>query len=105
MNINRFTIRTQEAIYSAQEIAKERRNPELEPEHLLLALLNQQESVIIPVLQKTGVSVDSVNSYLKRRISGFPVVQGESDLYLSKRLNRLLDVPQKEMKALRDEYI
>ncbi|MGB9599662.1 MAG: Clp protease N-terminal domain-containing protein, partial [Myxococcota bacterium] len=105
MNINRFTIKTQEGIFAAQDIAKEKNNPELEVEHLLLSLLNQQESVIVPVLQKIGVNVDTVKTYLQRRIAALPVVHGSTELYLSRRLNRLFDVAAKEMKALKDEYI
>jgi ATP-dependent Clp protease ATP-binding subunit ClpB len=105
MNINRFTIRTQEALYSAQELAKERGNSELEVEHLLLSLLKQEDSVIVPILQKAGVSVDAVKLYLERRIAALPVVQGSVDLYLSRRLNRLFDIAAKEMRGLKDEYI
>ncbi|MCX7943310.1 MAG: ATP-dependent chaperone ClpB [Deltaproteobacteria bacterium] len=105
MNINKFTIKTQEALYSAQELAKERKNSELEVEHLLLSLLNQQESVIIPIIKKTGVNFDVVKTYLERRVAALPIVQGESELYISRRLNKLIDIAQKEMKALKDEYI
>ena len=105
MNINRFTIKTQEALYSAQELAKERGNSELEVEHLLLSLLKQEDSVIVPILQKAGVSVDAVKLYLERRIAALPVVQGSVDLYLSRRLNRLFDIAAKEMRGLKDEYI
>lgn len=105
MNINRFTIKTQEGIISAQELAKEHNNPELEVEHLLLSLLNQQESVIVPVLRKIGVNVDTLKTYLRRRIEALPVVQGDGELYLSRRLNKLFDVAAKEMRALKDEYI
>jgi ATP-dependent Clp protease ATP-binding subunit ClpB len=105
MNINRFTIKTQEALYSAQELAKERGNSELEVEHLLLSLLKQEDSVIVPILQKAGVSVDAVKLYLERRIAALPVVQGNVDLYLSRRLNRLFDIAAKEMRGLKDEYI
>ena len=105
MNINRFTIRTQEALYSAQEIAKERNNPELEVEHVLLSLLNQKESIIVPIVQRIGVSVDSLRSYLDRRISTFPIVHGDAELFISRRLNKLIDIAMKEMKALKDEYI
>ena len=105
MNINKFTIKTQEALYSAQEMAKERGNSELEVEHLLLSLLNQEDSVIVPILQKIGISVDAVKVYLDRRIAALPVVEGRIDLYLSRRLNRLFDIAAKEMKGLKDEYI
>ncbi len=105
MNINRFTIKTQEAIYSAQELAKEKGNPTIEVEHLLLSLLNQQESVIIPILQKLGVNVDGVKDYINKRIASLPVVQGDNELYLSRRLNKLFDIAAKEMKLLKDEYI
>lgn len=105
MNINRFTIKMQEAIFAAQELAKERKNPELDIEHLLLSLLSQQESIIVPIIQKTGISIDAIKAQLDKRISMFPVVQSDSDLYLSRRLNRLFDIATKEMKALKDEYI
>ncbi len=105
MNINRFTIKTQEALFSAQELAKERRNPELDVEHLLLSLLNQQDSIIVPLIQKTGVSVDTVKTYLNKRIAEFPILDGDNDLMLSKRLNRIFDIAAKEMKNLKDEYI
>ena len=57
MNADRMTVKTQEAIQAAQQLAESRRNPQIAPEHLLAVLLEQDAGVVVPVLQKLGADV------------------------------------------------
>ena len=57
MNADRMTVKTQEAIQAAQQLAESRRNPQIAPEHLLAVLLEQVAGVVVPVLQKLGADV------------------------------------------------
>ena len=60
MQPDRFTVKSQEAVAAAQRLAAERRNPEVAPAHLLLALLDQEDGLVVPVLQKLGADVASI---------------------------------------------
>ena len=64
MQPDRFTIKSQEALQAAQQLADERRNPQTTPEHLLAVLLEQEEGVAVPVLRKLGVEPASVRQAL-----------------------------------------
>ena len=57
MQPDRFTVKSQEAVAAAQRLAAERRNPEVTPAHLLLALLDQDDGLVVPILQKLGADV------------------------------------------------
>src|SRR5437763_630911 len=83
MQADRFTIKSQEAIAAAREIAAARRNPQVGPNHLLLALLEQQDTLVAPVLQRLGVvigrdeEIRRVIQVLSRRTKNNPVLIGE----------------------------
>ena len=62
MQPDRFTVKSQEAVAAAQRLAAERRNPEVAPAHLLLALLDQEDGLVVPVLQKLGADVASIRA-------------------------------------------
>ena len=62
MNLDRFTIKSQEAIAAAGSLAERRRNPQVLPEHLLLVLLEQEGGVVTPVLNKLGIDVAGVRA-------------------------------------------
>ncbi len=62
MQADKFTIKSQEAIQAAQQLAHERGNPEITPEHLLMVLLEQEGSIVVPVLQKIGADVATIRS-------------------------------------------
>src|ERR1700694_5421074 len=94
---DRLTEKTQEAIQQAQ-------HQEITPEHLLLALLQQQDGTVPPILQQIGVDPVRVASDVKAQLDRLPKVYG-AETYLGSRLRRLLDAASTEMERLKDEYL
>src|SRR3954453_10509022 len=78
MKADRFTIKSQEAIAAARELAAARPNPQVGPNHLLLALLEQKDTLVIPVLHRIGVDVDVVRRNANEAIDMMPAVTGEA---------------------------
>ena len=107
MQMERLTIKSQEALQEAQRIAQGFSHQELDGEHLLLALLGQPESLIPDLLQKIGVSNANVKSALEAELGRRHKVQGitSSDVFLSNSLKKALDAAQAEASKLKDEYV
>src|ERR1700737_3857385 len=101
---DRLTEKTQEAIQQAQTLAQESQHQEITPEHLLLALLQQQDGTVPPILQQIGVDPARVASDVKAQLDRLPKVYG-AETYLGSRLRRLLDAASTEMERLKDEYL
>jgi ATP-dependent Clp protease ATP-binding subunit ClpB len=104
MRLDRYTLRGQEAIQSAIEAAERNQNQQVEPEHLLLALLEQPESVVRPILGKTGANLQVVLNDLQAAIGRFPKVQGGQQ-YFSPRTSQIFTASQKEAERMQDEYV
>ena len=77
----KFTVKARESVQSAQSIADQREHQALEPEHLLLALLEQQEGIVGPLLAKLGVPVDGLRRELETQFGKLPTVRGASGSY------------------------
>jgi ATP-dependent Clp protease ATP-binding subunit ClpB len=107
MQPDRFTIKAQEAVAAASRIASESRNTEIAPAHLLLALLEQDDGLVVPVLQKLGADVDAIIARTRGAVDELPALSGdaEPDVRPSSELVRVLQRAEKEMTALGDEYI
>jgi ATP-dependent Clp protease ATP-binding subunit ClpA len=107
MQMDRLTIKAQEALKEAQEVAKRNSNQAVDAEHLLAALLGQGESLVPSVLQKLGVSVPPLSAAVQEEIERKVKVRGEasSDLYMSPTLKKVFDAAESEAGKLRDEYI
>src|SRR3990172_7481397 len=101
---DRLTIKSQEALQAAQQLAQERQHQELLPEHLLLALVRQKDGVVGPILQRAGVRPPAVEERLGRELSRVPRVTG-AEIYVSSRLARILDGAWREAQGLKDEYV
>src|SRR5437867_7284004 len=101
---DRLTEKTQEAIQQAQALAQEAQLQDLTPEHLLLALLQQPDGTVPPILQQIGVDPSRVAAELKAQLDRLPKVYG-AESYLGSRLRRLLDAAWSEMERLKDEYL
>jgi ATP-dependent Clp protease ATP-binding subunit ClpB len=106
MQAERFTIKSQEAIAAAAELAASRRNPQVNTNHLLLALLEQQDALVLPVLQHLGVDVDKVRRGANDALDLLPTVTGEAaapdyDAEFIATLHRA----EAEAKKLGDQYI
>ncbi|MCG9127981.1 ATP-dependent chaperone ClpB [Candidatus Poribacteria bacterium] len=106
MRLDRFTIKAQEALQKAQTIASEAQNPELSVEHLVFALFQQPDGIVEPICQKIGVSTDDIINKVNEVIENSPRVQGvDSDLRISKSLQLVLEITEKEATNLKDEYL
>src|SRR5258708_30741233 len=103
---DKFTVKAQEAVRRATELASERGNPELLPIPLLAALLEDKEGIVAPVLEKTGVGPQSVLTDLYREIEKLPKVSGDAtQAVLSNAANKLLEQAFKEAANFKDEYV
>jgi len=107
MNFNKFTIKAQEAVQKAIELAQNMNHQAVEPAHILKALLSDSENVTVNILKKLGVSVPAVLEKLEKNIKTFPVVKGASvsGQYLSNNSKGVFDKAQNEADDLGDEYI
>src|SRR5215208_2348272 len=107
MQPDRFTIKAQEAVAAAQRFAAEGQNTEVTPAHLLLALLDQEDGLVIPVLQKLGADVAALRERVRGVTGGLPSLTGdaEPDVRPSQSLVRTLQRAEKESAGLGDEYI
>ncbi len=109
MDINRFTEKAQEAIRSAQSNAARYSHQQIDVEHLLAALLEQENGLAPSILSKAGVNVESAARRLESEIGRMPKVSGPSggpdQVFISSRLNRLLTAAEDEARKLKDEYV
>ncbi len=100
----RFTVKAQEAVRAAQALAEREGHPEIQPEHLLLALLEQAEGVVGPLLAKLGVRPEALRREVEAELGRLPRVTGTAGQYVSPRLAKVLDAAWAEAERLRDEY-
>src|SRR4051812_44800700 len=107
MQADRFTVKSQEAVAAAQRLASEGSNPEVAPAHLLLALLEQDEGVVVPVLQRLGVDAQDARSRAGEAIEKLPKLSGNTvpDVRPSSEFVWVLQQAEKESTGLGDEYI
>src|SRR5690348_5258322 len=103
MNPNKITTKAQEALQATQAIASERGHQALEPEHLLLALLDQREGIVVSTLQKMNVSLDVLRSDIEKILQKRAQVSGAQP-YMSRELVQVLDNAETQAQALQDEY-
>ncbi len=107
MQADRFTVKSQEGVAAAQGLASQHRNTEVAPAHLLLALLEQQDGLVVPVLNKLSTDVASVRSRAEEAVAALPSISGaeEPEARPSGAFIKVLQRAEKEMAALGDEYI
>ena len=105
IRFDKLTLKGQEALQSAQSHAQEKGNPQVTPEHLLWALMEQKEGVVLPILQKLGVNLQTIARELADLVAKLPKVQGQAELYISPSLNRILEEAFKEADQFKDEYV
>ena len=106
MRTDRFTIKAQEALQQAQEIASRLGHQEIQSEHVLLALLAQPEGIVTPLFQKLGAAPSRVASALERELECLPKVGGVSGgERISQRLKKSLDQAWDQATRLKDEYL
>jgi len=105
MNYNRLTIKSQEVIERARNIAEEYGHHEIITAHLLLAMIEQQESFSVSLLKKMEINVDFVIQSLKKYLDTQPKISGVFQSTLSKEVNDIFNQSEKEVTNLQDEYI
>src|SRR4029077_4723659 len=83
IRFDKFTLKSQEALQAAQSHAQEKGNPQIAPEHLLWALVQQKDGVVLPVLQKLGADIQVLAQELGKAAAKLPKVEGQSEIQLS----------------------
>src|SRR5207302_9322325 len=104
MRLDKFTLRGQEAIQAGIELAERNQNQQVEPEHLLCAMLEQPEGIARPLLGKLSANLQVVLNDCQAAIARFPRVQGGQQ-YLSPRLTQIFTAAQKQADKMQDEYV
>jgi ATP-dependent Clp protease ATP-binding subunit ClpB len=102
---DKLTIRAQEAVSGAQSLATDLGNPQIDPLHLLAALLRESEGVIGPLLDRIGANREQLGSIVESEVTRFPKVSGGSPPQISPELGRVLDDAQREADAMKDEFV
>ncbi len=105
MRFDKFTLKGQEAVQAAQDVASKQGHQQLEPIHLLMSLLLQPEGVVVPALQKLGVSTPAVLKDVETELSALPKVTSGFEQFLAPSLNQVLDRAFKEADQFKDEYV
>ena len=104
MRLDKFTLRGQEAIQSAIELAEKNQHQQVEPEHLLVAMLEQPEGIVRPILGKLGANVAVILNDTQAAVARFPRVQGGQQ-YFSTRTTQIFAASQTQADKMQDEFI
>jgi ATP-dependent Clp protease ATP-binding subunit ClpB len=105
MRFDKLTLKAQEALQSAQELAAQRDHQQIEPLHLLAALLQQREGIVPPLLARLGVPQQVLATDLEKKLAQLPVVTGVAQQYLGASANEVLKRAFDEAEKFRDEYV
>ena len=109
MDMNRMTLKLQEAMQAASASALRRNHQGIDVEHLLLELIEQTDGSAKPILEYAGVSIPSVQQAAEAILNKIPQVQvsgaGPGQVHLTPRMGQILNKAEQEMKGLRDEYV
>src|SRR5947207_899817 len=105
MDLNKLTEKAQEAIVAAQRDAEQRHNTQVEPEHLLLALIQQESGVVPAVLDKIGVPPSRVVQRLEPILGRFARTQTPQQVYVSARFRNVFEAAKQEAERLKDDFI
>lgn len=107
LDLNKFTVKAQETIQTSIEIAQNYNNQIVEPEHLLAAMLQDEDNIAVSIIQKIGASVDQIRIKIGGILEKFPKVTGTGigNQQFSANIGKILDQSAKEAKGLKDEYI
>ena len=105
MRVDKLTLKAQEALVESERLASEHAHPQIEPEHLLQALLLQAEGVIPPVLNKLGVGREVMTREIEKALAKLPKVQGVGSRPTSGMLQTVLEAAFRQADRLKDEYV
>ena len=107
-NFHRFTIKAQEALQNAQEIAAKKNHGELKGLHLLAALIEDEQSLVVPALERSGVNLEKLDEHIELELDRIPPILANSNvgqLYLSQELMKVLDQAAKVAAQQKDEFV
>src|ERR1700685_201139 len=105
LRFEKMTVKAQEAVQSAQEIAAQHENQQIEPIHLLAALVAQEGGVVPPLVSKLGIRPDVLSHESDREIGKLPKVQGFGQQHMGRVVNQVLERAFKEAENFKDEYV
>jgi len=105
LNSDRLTVKATDAIQGAAQESRRREHPQIEGVHLLQALLDQEEGIVVPILQKLGTDPGLIRERTLEALNARARVTGGSDPSLSRDLRKVLDVAEEEARTLGDEYV
>jgi ATP-dependent Clp protease ATP-binding subunit ClpB len=107
MHPDRFTIKSQEALAAAQKLAAARRNPQVDPLHLLISLLEQEGGIVVPVLRRANADPEAVRRNANKALDALPTVTGDATQApnLDERTVKILDRADEEARSFGDEYV
>jgi ATP-dependent Clp protease ATP-binding subunit ClpB len=109
MRLDKLTVKAQEALFEADNIASQYNHQQVEPEHLLLSLLRQEGGIASAILQQVGANPDTIQNMLQTELENRSRVYGPGasagNLYLSKKTNEILETAWKEAERMKDEFL
>jgi ATP-dependent Clp protease ATP-binding subunit ClpB len=105
MDLSKFTEKAQQSLAGAQKLAARLGHQNIDAEHVLLSLLDQEKGLAAAILTKAGVSVDALTVKTQRDLEKLPRVSGDVEARLTQRLVKLVDAAESEAKSLKDEYV
>ena len=105
MRFDKFTLKVQEALQETQSLAGSLGHQAIEPEHLLVCFLRQDDSIVSAITSKLNASPQKIEQELNSYLKKMPSVQGAGEVYLGNRLNKILDKAMTEAAQLKDEYV
>src|SRR5256714_1662918 len=105
LRFDKMTVKAQEALQAAQEVAASHQNQQIEPVHLLAALAAQTDGVVPPLLAKLGVRTEVLSQEIEREIGRLPKVTGFAQQHMGKQLNEVLERAFDEAQNFKDDYV
>src|SRR5512143_3854474 len=106
MKLDKFTQKSQEAIFQAQEIARDYGHQNIEPVHLLLALIRQEQGVVPAIITRVSGSVDALRADLQNELARRPKIQGANvEVGLSQPASDVLNAAERYAKGMQDDYV
>src|ERR1700720_4201641 len=105
LRFDKMTVKAQEALQGAQEVAARHENQQIEPIHLLAALVGQADGVVPPLLARLGIRTETLSQEIEREIARLPRVTGFAQQHMGKVLNDLLERAFDEAQRFKDEYV
>src|SRR3990172_4119953 len=106
MRLDRFTVKSQEALQEAQSIAERHQHQDVDDGHLLLALIGQEGGIVAPIIQRVGANINLIKGQIEDVLKKLPKVSGAGgEVYLASGLKKILDKALEEAQRLKDEFV